>query len=103
MDLGPIGVTIDGGLEYPFPPLVPVEQHFARARLVEVADRIEHERSKIRSEDIAGKTVAITIGSRGIAGILQITSALVALLKSKGALPFIVPAMGSHGGATAEG
>jgi hypothetical protein len=47
--------------------------------------------------------VAITAGSRGIANIDRITRAVVDEMKSLGLAPFIVPAMGSHGGATAEG
>jgi hypothetical protein len=50
-----------------------------------------------------GKRYAITCGSRGVANIALITRALVAFVKSWGASPFVVPAMGSHGGATAEG
>jgi len=49
------------------------------------------------------QTVAITAGSRGIAHIDGITRAVVDELKAWGLQPFIVPAMGSHGGATAEG
>jgi hypothetical protein len=49
------------------------------------------------------ETVAITSGSRGIANIDRITRAVVDGVKSLGLTPFIVPAMGSHGGATAEG
>ena len=49
------------------------------------------------------ETVAITAGSRGVANIVVIVKTLVEELKAMGALPFIVPAMGSHGGATAEG
>src|SRR5690606_8206455 len=51
----------------------------------------------------AGQSVAITVGSRGIANISVIIRAAVEHLKSLGAEPFIVPAMGSHGGGTAEG
>jgi hypothetical protein len=50
-----------------------------------------------------GQTVAITGGSRGIATIVPLTRSMVAVLKSLGARPFVVNAMGSHGGATAEG
>ena len=49
------------------------------------------------------ETVAVTAGSRGVANIAVITRTLVEELRGMGALPFIVPAMGSHGGATAEG
>lgn len=50
-----------------------------------------------------GMRIAITAGSRGIANMPLITRSIVDVVKSHGAKPFIVPAMGSHGGATAEG
>lgn len=50
-----------------------------------------------------GMSIAITAGSRGIRNVDIITKAIVDFVKEKGAHPFIVPAMGSHGGATAEG
>ncbi len=50
-----------------------------------------------------GMTIAITVGSRGIAMLVELVRTLVEEVKNRGALPFIVPAMGSHGGATAEG
>jgi hypothetical protein len=50
-----------------------------------------------------GQTVAITGGSRGIAAIVPLTRAVVSVLTGLGARPFVVNAMGSHGGATAEG
>ncbi len=50
-----------------------------------------------------GQTVALTGGSRGIANIALILKSAVQHLRDLGAQPFIVPAMGSHGGATAEG
>jgi antitoxin (DNA-binding transcriptional repressor) of toxin-antitoxin stability system len=50
-----------------------------------------------------GQTVAVTGGSRGIAAIVPLMQALVAALQGLGTQPFIVNAMGSHGGATAEG
>ena len=56
------------------------------------------------SRDIKpGMSIAITVGSRGIPGLVDLVRAIVEEVKSRGALPFIVPAMGSHGGATAEG
>lgn len=50
-----------------------------------------------------GMQIAITAGSRGIRNVDIITKAVVNFVKKQGATPFIVPAMGSHGGATAEG
>jgi hypothetical protein len=50
-----------------------------------------------------GQTVALTAGSRGVANIATIIKATVDYLQTIGARPFIVPAMGSHGGGTAAG
>lgn len=50
-----------------------------------------------------GMSIAITAGSRGIANVDVITKAIVDGVKGRGAVPFLVPAMGSHGGATAQG
>ena len=60
-------------------------------------------REPFRSKVRPGMEIAITAGSRGIANVDIITRAVVDFVKSRGAVPFIVPAMGSHGGATAEG
>lgn len=51
----------------------------------------------------AGDRVAVAVGSRGIARLPEIVTAVIAEIRSFGAEPFIVPAMGSHGGATPEG
>jgi hypothetical protein len=52
---------------------------------------------------LTGRSVAVGVGSRGIGQIATVVGAAIAKLKSLGARPFIIPAMGSHGGATAEG
>src|SRR5918998_681395 len=87
------------------PKVVKVRQDFPRPRIedVEEALREQCQREEIRARIEAGMQVAITAGSRGIAGIDNILRSLVRILKDAGASPFIVPAMGSHGGATAEG
>jgi len=54
-------------------------------------------------EDWRGRRVAVAVGSRGIDRIGEIAQAVVAWLKARGADPFVVPAMGSHGGATPDG
>ena len=51
----------------------------------------------------AGSTVAVATGSRGIGNIATIVGNVVAALGKAGLKPFVVPAMGSHGGATSEG
>jgi hypothetical protein len=88
-----------------FPKVVKVRQDFPRPRVedVEQALREQCEKEEIKSRIEPGMEVAITAGSRGISGIDGILRSLVRILKDAGARPFIIPAMGSHGGATAEG
>lgn len=57
----------------------------------------------LRPRVAAGSRVAVTAGSRGIHDLVPVVRAAVDWLKAASATPFIVPAMGSHGGATAEG
>ncbi len=89
----------------PFPEMFRVRQTFDAPRV----ENVEAETLKqLASLDLGrriqpGETVAITAGSRGIANIAKIIKAAVAHFQSLGAEPFIVPAMGSHGGGTAEG
>jgi len=63
----------------------------------------ELSKEKFSDQIKMGMNIAITAGSRGIANVDIITKAIVDFVKSQNANPFIVPAMGSHGGATAEG
>ena len=59
--------------------------------------------ARIAPRIFAGASIAIAVGSRGISGLPEIVASTVSWLKAREARPFIVPAMGSHGGATAEG
>lgn len=73
-----------------------------------VTDPAEALREAIRARDILagikpGDSVCLACGSREIANLKEIVAALVALIKEHGGEPFIIPAMGSHGGASAEG
>lgn len=77
-------------------------EHIAPGEIPSVVER-ELSREPFRSKIRPGMTVAVTAGSRGIANVDIITRAVVDFVKARGAVPFIVPAMGSHGGATAQG
>lgn len=70
-----------------------------------VADVEESARAEVRRAlaGVAPRPVAVGAGSRGIAGIGRIVGATVETLRELGFDPFVVPAMGSHGAATAEG
>lgn len=87
------------------PPMAVIEQTFDPFRIADVpaAVRGELDRLGIRGDIGGGRTVAITAGSRGISDIAAVLRAVVAFVASCGGRPFIFPAMGSHGGATAEG
>lgn len=61
------------------------------------------DRPEMRERIRPGMSVAITCGSRGVANIAIVTKAIVDFVKECGGVPFVFPAMGSHGGATAEG
>jgi hypothetical protein len=91
--------------EVRFPEMVHVVQRWPSPGRCDVAAEIHR---RLDAPDIArripkGGRVAVAVGSRGIAEIDSIASAVVAALKRHGAAPFVFPAMGSHGGATAQG
>ena len=88
-----------------FPRMIKVRQHFEAPQVDDIPGTVK---AQIDGLDLAGKvkkgdTVAVTVGSRGVNRVADITKAIVESLKALGAEPFIVPAMGSHGGGTAEG
>jgi len=87
------------------PNMYKVRQRFSREKIEDIPAEVlkQLSRPEIEGAIRPGMSIAITAGSRGIANIALITREIVAFVKSKGARPFIVPAMGSHGGATAEG
>ena len=87
------------------PKMARVKQHFDAPVLTDLPGAIHSELDRINVSSIIhpGETVAITAGSRGVANIATAVKATVDYLKDLGAKPFVVPAMGSHGGATAEG
>ena len=88
-----------------YPKMFRVRQHFEGPQLDDVAGAVASELAKLSlgRKVKPGQTVAISAGSRGIANIALVIKAIVEHFKGLGATPFIVPAMGSHGGGTAEG
>jgi hypothetical protein len=81
---------------------------FLRRRKVEVLDRpgkvlFSKLKELWKDHDLSEQRIAITIGSRGISNRVELIRAVVDLLKEKGAKPFALNAMGSHGGASADG
>jgi hypothetical protein len=89
----------------PLPRFFPLRQSLPSDRLQDVAAavRAELQRIGLASRLQPGASVAITAGSRGIADIPLVIRTVADVVRGAGAEPFVVPAMGSHGGATVEG
>ena len=79
-----------------------VDQQLVSAPLQNIAHEVHRALDKMGKEPPQGE-VAITAGSRGISNLVAITKAAGDWLRAHGAKPFLVPAMGSHNGATAAG
>jgi hypothetical protein len=88
-----------------FPRLYWVKQHFPDRRIEDIPAAVHGElaRAAFAARLRPGARVAIGVGSRGIANIATIVRSVVEHFRSAGMKPFIFPAMGSHGAATAEG
>jgi nickel-dependent lactate racemase len=86
------------------PKMYRIRQKFDDNSVEDIQETVNTELSNLPLTAIKpGQKVAITAGSRGIANIADIIGAIVEFMKSLQAKPFVFPAMGSHGGATAEG
>lgn len=91
--------------DVPLPKMATVRQVFPSNRLTDIAGVL---RKELNKNDICervrpGMRIAVTVGSRGLADLPTLVQVTVSELKRLGAEPFVIPAMGSHGGATAEG
>jgi len=92
--------------DIPLPQVVKIRQKFDAARIENPAGvlaELLQTQPDAMDRIAAGMKVAVAVGSRGVANIAEFTRVTIEALKQKGAEPFIVPCMGSHGGATAEG
>ncbi len=88
-----------------FPKVARVKQSVPQPRVADIPGTVRSLilGSKLRDRVPAGGTIAVGVGSRGITSIPIVAKAAVDALKEMGFRPFIVAAMGSHGGATPEG
>jgi hypothetical protein len=91
--------------DVPIPEVWTVRHRVAAPVLVDVEAAIREEARKLLADPRLkpGASVAVGVGSRGIANLVTAVLAVVDELRKHGCRPFIVPAMGSHGGAVAEG
>ncbi|WP_331280157.1 lactate racemase domain-containing protein [Alicyclobacillus macrosporangiidus] len=90
----------------PLPPMARIRQRFPDPRVGDIGQAVEDGFAGADGQirwPAPGGEVAVVVGSRGIADIHRVARAVVAHLKARGYRPFVVPGMGSHGGATPEG
>ena len=98
-------MAVNGTEMTQFPSVFRIRQSLDAPQVNDVPAEVEEQLSLLPLGDKvkAGSSVAIAVGSRGIANVRSIIKAVVDHIKRLGASPFIVPAMGSHGGGTAAG
>ena len=95
-------ILLEEQLNYPLPQMHRVRQSFSRPRLEDIEAHIKQEITKKEiSEKIKpGAKVAVAVGSRGIKNLAKIVKEVIGQIKELGGEPFIISAMGSHGGGT---
>lgn len=86
-----------------FPRVVRLRQEFTPTPPVDIAAAVAREFASLRPQLRPGARIAVGVGSRGITHLRTIVRAVLHELRAAGTAPFIIPAMGSHGGATPEG
>lgn len=80
-----------------------IRQHFPDNALSDLVGTLRAELTSLQELIQPGADIAIAVGSRGIDNLPLIVSETTRMVRDRGARPFVVPAMGSHGGATAKG
>ena len=96
-------MTVATNTKIDFPRMVRVKQIFTETAPMDIESAVASGMDAVRGDLRPGMRVAVAVGSRGITNLSQIVGAVIGQLKDAGTEPFIVPAMGSHGGATPEG
>lgn len=91
--------------DIPLPRMVKIRQSFPAEELTDVEAAVNREMANARVLELIKPEmrVAVAVGSRGVAELSTIVRVVVEAIKRRGGRPFIVPSMGSHGGATAAG
>lgn len=105
IDFPEIKFPVQGIDDIPMPKMVRVKQLFEADKIDDVKSHLENELDNLDIDKAAlkGKRIAITVGSRGIPENATMVRTMCDKLKEWGAEPFIIPAMGSHGGGSVEG
>jgi hypothetical protein len=98
-------ILTDTALKMTLPTMYKVQQEFEAEEIADINQAVKAEinKAEIRGLIKTGQKIALAVGSRGIHNLDAIVRQTIVSLKGLGAEPFIIPSMGSHGGATAEG
>ncbi|SER47800.1 protein of unknown function [Gracilibacillus ureilyticus] len=91
--------------DIPIPKMVKIKQSFDDKQIDDLGSELNNqlEQKGLESQIKPGMEVAVAVGSRGLDRLVELTKVTIDYLKKHGAKPFIVPCMGSHGGATGPG
>jgi hypothetical protein len=98
-------VKVIGIEQIKFPEMTKIEQNIPDIHLTNIFETVQKQiaKTKFNKRIEKGSKVAIAVGSRNIDKLADVVSAIITEVKRIGGIPFIIPAMGSHGGGTAEG
>ena len=105
MEDGKMPILLEEDLKYALPQMHAVRQTFLKPRLDRLEEHVEKElcQDAVSKKIKPGAKVAVAVGSRGIRNIDKIVRSVIEQIKNLGGVPFIVSAMGSHGGGTPDG
>lgn len=105
IDFPPMDIKVEGMGDINIPKMMKIRQLYDSSKIDDLKGWVEKEMENNLSNKVSynGKRICITVGSRGIPQLDVIVRTIIDKLKEWGANPFIIPAMGSHAGGTAEG
>lgn len=100
----PISFRVQGLSQLKLPPFVRIRQRYEKDALADPCDHLRKEiRRQFGNQTFSGRTFAVTVGSRGIPHLVDLLKTLIEEIHLRQGLVFLIPSMGSHGGATAQG
>ena len=102
IDFPEISFPVQGIEDVPMPKMVRIREKYEDDKIEDIKGHLtkELDNLEINKAELKDKTIAITVGSRGIPHLPLMVKTICDKLKEWGAKPFIIPAMGSHGGGT---
>ena len=104
IDFPEMSFKVEGMEGIKVPTMVKIRQKYEADKIDDIQGVLNAELDKLgNKDDLKGKRIAVTVGSRGIPDLDVLVKTICDKLKEWGAKPFVIPAMGSHGGGTLEG